>query len=501
MNAPSVALTADVGTQLCEHLLRLDGQEDICLATYAPSTGSRRFTGVINTFVPPRSGDRAVHGNASITGAYVLRVATEAARRGKGVVLMHSHPTGRGWQPMSTLDTDAERSHAYLVHAITGQPLIGMTLAGDDAAWSARMWAADGTVIWCESVRTLGEQLRVSWNDQLRPPPTPNQSQLRTISAWGEAKQADLARLRILVVGAGSVGLDVALRLAATGIQHVAVMDFDRVETVNLDRLVGATRLDAALQRPKVEVAGRLMSKAATASRPEVITYDMSVCEPAGLAVALDYDVIFSCVDRPWPRAVLNQIAYTDLIPVIDGGIAIDAFTDGDGMRNATWRTHVVHPGRACMACNKQLDLATVALDRQGLLDDPIYIAGADPALRPQRQNVAALSAGVSASLLAQFISLVIAPGGRGEPGPLRYSLSTHALEHLPGATRANCPVESRTATGDSRVPMTGSHALAHQPPVLVAPHTRPLSRRLCLTAARLAETASSELASLSLRR
>lgn len=501
MSAPSIAVSADVETQLCEHLLRPDGQEDICLATYAPSSGLSRFTGVLDAVVPPRSGDRAVHGNASISGSYVLRVATEAARLGKGVALLHSHPGGHGWQPLSTLDTDAERSYAHLVHTITGQPLIGMTLAGDDITWSARMWAADGTVTWCESVRTVGERLRFSWNDQLRRPATPNQYQIRTVSAWGESQQASLARLRVLVVGAGSVGLDVAVRLAATGIQHVAVMDFDRVEPVNLDRLVGATRLDAALGRPKVDVAGRLMLRAATATKPEMVAYNMSVCEPEGLAVALDYDVIFSCVDRPWPRAVLNQIAYSDLIPVIDGGIAIDAFTDGSGMRNATWRTHIARPGRPCLACNKQLDLATVALDRQGLLDDPVYIAGAGPSLQLRRQNVAALSASVSASLLAQFISLVVSPGGRGEPGPLRYSLSTHSLEHVACTTRANCPVEHRTAAGDARIPLTGPHALAHQPPAPNTPHSHSRWRRVWVDAARVAETASSIFASLALRR
>jgi hypothetical protein len=59
------------------------------------------------------------------------------------------------------------------------------------------------------------------------------------------------------------------------------------------------------------------------------------------------------------------MLAYADLIPVIDGGIHIDPFPD-QGMRNATWRSRVIRPGRPCLSCNKQLNLGLVALDREG---------------------------------------------------------------------------------------------------------------------------------------
>ena len=153
-----------------------------------------------------------------------------------------------------------------------------------------------------------------------------------------------------------------------------------------------------------------------------------------GLRLALDHDLIFSCVDRPWPRAVLNSLAYSDFIPVIDGGIAIDTF-DGNEMRNATWRSHVVRPGRPCMSCNRQLDLGLVALERQGLLDDPAYIEGTGEGRMPVNSNVAPLSVNVTASILAQYVSFSVAPAGFGDPGPLQYSLGTHYLEHCNNAT------------------------------------------------------------------
>ena len=91
-------------------------------------------------------------------------------------------------------------------------------------------------------VRVIGDRLAVSWNDALSPPPEPTRRQTRTVSAWGPVRQADLARRRVLVVGAGSVGLDVAARLAASGLQHLTVMDFDIVE----HRCTGDQQLRAA---------------------------------------------------------------------------------------------------------------------------------------------------------------------------------------------------------------------------------------------------------------
>ncbi|MHB1008439.1 MAG: ThiF family adenylyltransferase, partial [Propionibacteriaceae bacterium] len=297
------------------------------------------------------------------------------------------------------------------------------------------------------------------------PPPASQRSQVRTVSAWGQRTQADLARLSVLVVGAGSVGLDVAQRLAASGLQRVGVMDFDSVEEVNLDRMIGASRADVRLHRGKAEVATRLMRQAGTASAPRFERHEVSICTPEGLAIALDYDLIFSCVDRPWPRGVLNTIAYADLIPVIDGGIAIDAFVDGEGMRSATWRTHVLRPGRPCLVCIGQLDPGSISLDRSGALDDPSYIMGTDPALSAMRgaPNVALLAGAVSSSLLAQFVSFMVAPGGEGDPGPLQYNLATHSLEHLNVTSLPNCAYEVQERGEHGRIPLVGEHKHADE--------------------------------------
>ena len=462
----SVAMASKMEAELIEQLDRSDGQEDICLATYTPSTGHTRTTALLREVIHPVLGDRYVHGNATITAEYVLRGISIAQEADRGLALMHSHPRATRWQHMSGPDRDAESSYANLVRESTGLPLVGMTLATGDGSWSARHWDVGvGRDVDCTSatnVRVISDRLSISWNDDLCPPPVPTRKQIRTISAWGARQQADLIRQRILVVGAGSVGLDIVLRLMASGHCDVTVMDFDVVELHNLDRLIGAEPRDARLKRQKIHVARREGRAASTAREPTLTISDLSICEFDGLQVALDHDIIFCCVDRPWPRAILNSLAYTDLIPVIDGGIAIDTFENG-GIRNATWRSHVIRPGRPCMACNNQLDLGLVVVDRQGLMDDPTYIQGADRSAVPQRQNVALLSASVSASLLAQYASFCTAPGGIGDPGPLQYLLSTHHLERLGTTSKPYCAVEAAEGEGNYRLDQTGRHEAAER--------------------------------------
>ena len=60
-------MTTATEKELSRLLVRDDGQEDVCLATYRPSTGLTRDSALIAEAVPPEPGDRHVHGNATVT--------------------------------------------------------------------------------------------------------------------------------------------------------------------------------------------------------------------------------------------------------------------------------------------------------------------------------------------------------------------------------------------------------------------------------------------------
>lgn len=453
----SVALSADVFAEARRHLLRNDGQEDLCFALWWPSRGIRRFSAVLGRLILPRAEDRHVHGNASFESQYFERALTEAASSNAGLALMHSHPHGKGWQGMSEDDVVAEQGHAAAAFGATGLPLVGLTLAGDEA-WSGRFWPRTGARRyqrrWCDTVRVVGPPLAVSFNPMTKPPPAHTTEQIRTVSSWGEEAQAHLARLRVGLVGAGSVGGFIGEALARTGIRDVVVIDFDKVEARNLDRLLFATRSDIGAL--KATLLATRLNKTTTSKDFVVKAVTLPVYEEDGYRAALDCDILFCCVDRPWGRAVLNFVAYAHLIPVVDGGIHARTNRRGQ-LAAADWRALTAMPGRICLQCAKQFDPGLVQVEREGLLDSPKYIEGL-PTDHPLKtsENVFGFSMSCAGLQFAQMLATVINPLGRPDHGLQRYHFVGGFMEDPEhGTCHSSCLYPTFTARGDS-LPLSG---------------------------------------------
>jgi hypothetical protein len=419
------------------------------------------MTAMMQRLILPERGERRVHGNASFLPFYFERALREALSVGAGLAFMHSH-SGPGWQDMSSDDIRAEEGHAAATLAATGLPLLGLTL-GTDGAWSARVWERLGPRRygrrWCETVRVVGEALALTFHDRLLPRPHLRPELKRTVSAWGPDVQAMLGRIRVGVVGAGSVGAIVAEALARIGVGHLTLIDFDRVEQHNLDRLLHAHREDAVRRRPKVEVLAWALRGSATAAHFEVLPLQYSVTEQPGYRAALDCDLLFSCVDRPWPRSVLNFIAYAHLIPVVDGGIRIET-TPRRTLRRADWRAHVAAPTRRCLECLKQYEPAMVALERAGHLDDPAYIAGLpEDHVARRNENVFAFSMATASLEMLQALMMIVAPAGISDPGTQHYHFVPGRLDTEFSLCEPECPYPGLTGHAESAgLVVTGSH-------------------------------------------
>ena len=86
----------------------------------------------------------------------------------------------------------------------------------------------------------------------------------RTIQLIGEDSFAALQRARVILFGVGGVGGWCAETLLRTGIGHLTLVDFDKVDTTNLNRQVGATHENIGHSKV-LEMQKRLLSICPTA--------------------------------------------------------------------------------------------------------------------------------------------------------------------------------------------------------------------------------------------
>ena len=168
---------------------------------------------------------------------------------------------------------------------------------------------------------------------------------------------------------------------------------------------------------------------------------------------ALDCDIIFSCVDRPIPRDVLNYIAQAHLIPVIDGGVAVETDGQNDKLFSAHWRAHIVTPYHQCLRCNGQYNSSAVVMELDGSLDDPSYVANLPPEERGSNQNVFPFSQAVAAMEVNLMLRYLLADHWWPIVRQQDYQFVTGETRVINEECHPNCSFRQRCAQGDAEKP------------------------------------------------
>ncbi|MCR9066752.1 MAG: ThiF family adenylyltransferase, partial [Cytophagales bacterium] len=239
------------------------------------------------------------------------------------------------------------------------------------------------------------------------------------------------------------------------------LIDFDTIEKKNLDRTAGVFEKD--IGKSKVDAIAKAIKKSATSPKITIKKSEYSICEEKGFRNALDCDLIFSCVDRPWPRQVLNFLSYAYLIPVIDGGIKIRTNSSNSELIGADWRSHIIGPERVCLECMGQYSSEMAKLESEGFLDDPEYIEGSNIKLPSEfHENVFPFSAHLAAMEVLHSLSMIISPSGLSNLGEKIYHFVTGTIDTERMKCQKNCFFPPIVAKGDSLslVP-TGRHKKA----------------------------------------
>lgn len=157
-----------------------------------------------------------------------------------------------------------------------------------------------------------------------------------------------VVRARVLMVGAGALGNEVAKNLVLSGFRDIRIVDMDRIEGSNLNRCMFFDSADAAARRRKAEVLAERVNRLCEDADVKWISRRV---EEIPVKQFDEADVVVGCLDNIAARVYVNALSYAAGKVYVDGGM--------DGLIG---KVMVVRPpDGACLACGMNRSHARVA--------------------------------------------------------------------------------------------------------------------------------------------
>lgn len=195
---------------------------------------------------------------------------------------------------------------------------------------------------------------------------------LRTVQAFGEGTYSKLKAMKVGVVGCSGTGSPTIEQLVRLGVGRLVIIDPDKVEKKNLNRILNTTMHDALTGRSKVETLTTAIKKIGLGTKVKMFAANLYDCIEA-LYELITCDVIFGCVDSVDGRHLLSQLTNLYLIPYFDVGVRLDADGKG-GIENIIASVHYIQPGSSTLL-SRRLYTAERLFDDGLLRQDPTEFA------------------------------------------------------------------------------------------------------------------------------
>ncbi|MGE8452716.1 MAG: ThiF family adenylyltransferase, partial [Pseudomonadales bacterium] len=343
-SGPTLVLPAHLHRQLKTHLIARDGREAAAVMICSRVTHGRIKLMVQQILLVPHADSHRERDFLSWPSSYVERALELADADDLSIVLIHSHPGG-----LFGFSRQDNRSDSEIIPAMhldrashhMGTLYHGSAVMVPGGAIKARLYDGDAKKIDIELVSVYGDELQFFWGDQngeIEPGRRP--------LAFTKAMTSELAKLSVCVVGVSGTGSIVTEELARMGVGELMLIDFDRIEDKNLNRILNSTCADAADGRLKVDVLG----DAIASYRPGTVVHRIAagIHERGSVTAAAAADILFCCVDSEKGRLVCDRLASACLMPLFDVGVTIPVRELPDGTQailDVLGRTDYVQPG------------------------------------------------------------------------------------------------------------------------------------------------------------
>lgn len=373
-----------------------------------------------------------------------------AIRHECGLLWVHSHPDPGFPTDFSAVDRRTLAVWAQTMPAMIDGPFAAAVVSPH--GWAAEV-AVNGAMSPVEHVASVGRDLRSLDAPRIRAS-RPDALDTRQRDALGKAHDR-LRALTVGLVGSGGLGSPLAEQLVRMGARKVVIIEHDRLDTPSNVRRVFGSRREHLNQVPppaKVDVVGDHLDAIGLDTTVRRVAGDVRF-EPV-FRKLLDCDVVICATDTHGSRAVINDLATTYLLPVIDVGVRAGSRRNGE-LNALLAEVRVLTPVTPCLWCRNVLDPFIVRAENlppkeRAQLAAEGYLPGGFGEPEPSVVALTVLGAGLAACALLTLLSEEgdVAPSGYWIDGFLGDS-----RELDPTAPVAGCRCRDRLGRGDQELP------------------------------------------------
>jgi hypothetical protein len=450
------------------HLMRFlfpgDGSEAVAFALCGRRNGDRRHRLLVRTIeeIPyglciERSPVR-VRWSTDVLQALLER----AARENLSVIKIHSHPTG--FASFSATDDTGDSRLLPMIRGWIGTDVVhGSAVMLPDGQMFGRIWNGSGSMVPMAMINAVGDDLHFWYPDMngVLPSFVASHAQI-----FDDGTIERLQRLSIAVVGASGTGSPTVEQLIRLGVGEIVLVDDDRMEDRNVNRILNSTMQDVRDGRLKVDVLADAVARVDLGTH--VIKIAKNLWNPDVIRAVAQCDIVFGCMDSIDGRYLLNTLATYYTQAYFDIGVRLVATTEGPKkgrIQEVCGTIHCLQPGRSSLMSRglfTMQDVAKAGLRRndpaahaQQVLDG--YIAGMPP------HRPAVISVNMLGSSLAINELLARLHPFREEPNSAYVSVtfSLASMELINESKESVCPILSgKVGCGDAE-PLLGLIDLA----------------------------------------
>jgi molybdopterin/thiamine biosynthesis adenylyltransferase len=372
-----IVLSSNLWLQLRDHLLPIDGSpgrwsnnEQLAFILAAPNVSASRIRLVGHELLLAHPTDLDHQSPSAIgpDGRFVANALTRCRQEGWSLIEAHSHPFDSGSRTtFSGIDWSNDRMKMPRLASMLPEPFYHATIVVGQHSLDAHYYQrATGAILPVRQVTIVGgacsdsvvlRHIRPS-TSALNSAHSPEARHSRQLPLLGESTQEAFSKARVAVVGLGGLGSFAALELAYLGVGHLTLIDPDRIELSNLNRLIGAGPEDVG--RYKVDIFRELIER--VAPNVEATTVAAPLLDSAACDHAKAADLLLGCVDGHGARLSLNHLSIRYLIPLIDAGTGARPGTDSLTAKLGG-QVQVVAPGFGCLECRGFIHAQRAAYD------------------------------------------------------------------------------------------------------------------------------------------